>query len=61
MMPFDSAEAAPDKLYPGGDGAFEFQLTVGRLMEMQSRTWLEAVASAAPGSTADSIRAVRAD
>ena len=31
-----SAEAAPDQLYPEGDGAFEFHRTVSRLMEMQS-------------------------
>jgi cell division protein ZapE len=36
-----TAEAAPDRLYPTGDGAFEFQRTVSRLMEMQSRDYLE--------------------
>jgi cell division protein ZapE len=35
-----SAEAPPDKLYPTGDGAFEFQRTVSRLMEMQSADYL---------------------
>jgi len=37
-----SAAALPDKLYPEGDGAFEFQRTVSRLMEMQSETYLSA-------------------
>ena len=35
-----SAEAAPDKLYVEGDGAFEFERTVSRLMEMQSPEYL---------------------
>ena len=35
-----SAAAAPDKLYTEGDGAFEFQRTVSRLMEMQSPEYL---------------------
>ena len=30
----------PDKLYVEGDGAFEFQRTVSRLMEMQSPEYL---------------------
>ncbi|MGF1560820.1 MAG: cell division protein ZapE [Geminicoccaceae bacterium] len=38
-----SAEAPPQRLYPEGDGAFEFERTVSRLMEMQSRRYLEAV------------------
>ena len=39
-----SAEAGPDRLYAGRPGvteAFEFDRTVSRLMEMQSREWLE--------------------
>lgn len=35
-----SADAAPDKLYPAGDGAFEFERTVSRLEEMQSDDYL---------------------
>ncbi|MGE5546946.1 MAG: cell division protein ZapE [Solirubrobacterales bacterium] len=36
-----SAAAAPEHLYPTGVGAFEFQRTVSRLMEMQAEDWLE--------------------
>ncbi|HEX7874444.1 MAG TPA: cell division protein ZapE [Sphingobium sp.] len=35
-----SAEAEPEVLYPSGDGAFEFQRTVSRLMEMRSLDYL---------------------
>ena len=35
-----SAEVAPEDLYPAGDGAFEFERTVSRLMEMQSEEYL---------------------
>ncbi len=35
-----SAAAPPDKLYIEGDGTFEFQRTVSRLMEMQSPEYL---------------------
>ena len=35
-----SADGSPQKLYPEGDEAFEFERTVSRLMEMQSRDYL---------------------
>ena len=35
-----SAAAPPDRLYVDGDGTFEFQRTVSRLMEMQSPEYL---------------------
>jgi cell division protein ZapE len=35
-----SAEAPPQSLYPSGDGSFEFQRTISRLMEMQSAEYL---------------------
>jgi len=35
-----SAEAPPQSLYTEGDGAFEFERTVSRLMEMQSQEYL---------------------
>lgn len=34
------ADAPPEKLYPEGDGRFEFERTVSRLMEMQSADYL---------------------
>ena len=37
-----AADAAPDGLYSAGDGAFEFQRTVSRLIEMQSEEYLAA-------------------
>ncbi len=36
-----SAAAPPERLYPAGDGAFEFERTVSRLMEMQGADWPE--------------------
>ncbi|MBL4689949.1 MAG: AFG1 family ATPase [Rhodospirillales bacterium] len=35
-----SADAPPQALYPEGDGAFEFERTVSRLMEMQSTEYM---------------------
>ena len=35
-----SADAEPAALYPAGDGAFEFERTVSRLLEMQSDAYL---------------------
>ncbi len=37
-----SAEGPPEKLYPSGEGAFEFERTVSRLMEMRSKDYIEA-------------------
>ena len=37
-----TAAADPAQLYPDGDGAFEFERTVSRLMEMQSHDYLAA-------------------
>ena len=35
-----AADAAPGGLYPAGDGVFEFERTVSRLMEMQSADYM---------------------
>jgi cell division protein ZapE len=35
-----SADAPPRDLYRAGDGAFEFDRTVSRLIEMQARDYL---------------------
>jgi cell division protein ZapE len=35
-----SADAQPEDLYPSGDGSFEFERTVSRLVEMRSESYL---------------------
>jgi len=35
-----SAEVLPEEIYTAGDGAFEFQRTVSRLIEMQSEDYI---------------------
>lgn len=35
------ADAEPTRLYPEGDGSFEFERTASRLQEMRSADWLE--------------------
>ena len=42
-----SAEAPPEALYTEGSGAFEFQRTVSRLNEMQSKDYVEAASASA--------------
>ena len=37
-----TSEAEPERLYPAGDGAFEFERTVSRLHEMRSEAYLSA-------------------
>lgn len=39
---FVTAETAPEDLYEAGDGRFEFDRTISRLMEMQSRDYMAA-------------------
>ena len=36
-----SADAPPERLYPAGDTAFEFERTVSRLQEMRSKDYIE--------------------
>lgn len=40
-----SAEGAPHSLYPAGEGAFEFQRTISRLVEMQTEKYAGGVAA----------------
>lgn len=49
-----SAAAAPDALYPAGDGAFEFERTSSRLIEMRSEDYLAAAHEAKLEAEADS-------
>jgi cell division protein ZapE len=44
-----SADAAPSDLYPAGDGAFAFERTASRLIEMQSADYLGAEHAARGG------------
>jgi cell division protein ZapE len=39
---FVTAETSPEDLYEAGDGRFEFDRTISRLMEMQSRDYMAA-------------------
>ena len=41
-----SAAARPEELYMAGDGSFEFERTVSRLLEMQSHEYFEAASPA---------------
>ena len=52
-----SAAAAPSGLYIEGDGAFEFQRTVSRLMEMQSPEYLGAWIAYSPNCDCGPSRA----
>ncbi|MCJ8158169.1 cell division protein ZapE [Sphingomonas sp. LaA6.9] len=51
-----SAAAEPDALYPEGDGRFEFERTVSRLMEMQSDEYL----ALGHGESASALNIIRA-
>lgn len=48
-----SAEAEPDRLYPAGDGAFLFERTASRLMEMRSEAYLLDRRARVPSGAAD--------
>jgi cell division protein ZapE len=37
---FASAAVGPDKIYPSGDGSFQFARTISRLLEMQAQDYL---------------------
>ena len=50
-----SAEAPPEALYTEGTGAFEFQRTVSRLNEMQSKDYVEAASDSAAARRADAL------
>ncbi len=43
-----SAAARPEELYVSGDGSFEFERTVSRLLEMQSHEYFETAAVGSP-------------
>lgn len=49
-----AADAPPQELYTEGDGAFEFERTVSRLMEMQSPTYIAAPHGHAPAGAGPS-------
>lgn len=51
-----SADAAPDALYGAGHGAFEFERTASRLVEMQAEAYLAAEHGAAPGGAANATK-----